>query len=691
MAHFYTAFDSVSTSPSYNKQFAYQYNANGQKASETNLNGVVTQYSYGDQWGNLTQMVQDPHVTNGDSHLARTTSMVYDASGRVLQSSDPKGQISTCSYSSLGQPTTVSSPATANTPAETISYSYGANGRTQTVSDNRGTTSMAYEAGNDRVASVADPVTGTMSYTYGPAGERTMMTLPSGGVWTYSYNSTFNMLGKDDPNSVARLLSRITDDQGRAVDYWMDESGRPYIVRSNQVFDASLNLVTYMQAAYNYDNSTGNNPSAGLTSLANTWNFKNGQGVWQQSMLVQNAYSFDNSGQRLTNQITSSGASRTEQYSYDELNRLKTIDYGDGQTQSYAFDAMGNRLSKQDSVAGTENYSYNAANMLLNRGTASYTNDIDGNTLTGGGRTNTWDSQNRLARCVNGTNTSSFVYGADGIRRQSTVNGTATDFVLDNSMLVRECNHATGASIATYLVGARGPEYRRDEASGQVRWYVYDGLGSVLGEVDPNGTITSSRKYDVYGLVRGGTNPAGTSNHKFVGQLGHPSEDNTGLIYMRARYYDPATGRFGSEDLSRDGSNWFLYCESNPINFVDPSGRETLAEISFSGGGTASIEGISNMTPARFMLWLAQRMGYTLRNLQWASKGGTVLGGSKLYQLLIDLEQKPQIWRHLMAEVDGPGSGWLKAWVAYDGQRVVALLLIDVPNEIITHPTPYGP
>ena len=129
-------------------------------------------------------------------------------------------------------------------------------------------------------------------------------------------------------------------------------------------------------------------------------------------------------------------------------------------------------------------------------------------------------------------------------------------------------------NVATYLAGARGPEYRRDETTGQVRWYIYDGLGSVLGEVDPNGNITSSRKYDVYGLVRGGNNAAGTSNHKFVGQFGHSSEDNTGLTYMRARYYDPAVGRFASEDFAKADANWFLYCDDNPVNRVDASGKD---------------------------------------------------------------------------------------------------------------------
>ena len=173
------------------------------------------------------------------------------------------------------------------------------------------------------------------------------------------------MLPKDEPNSFRRALYNITDDQGRRVDYSLDEVGTP--VRFDQVFDAGGNAVSYCQTDYSYDTAASGSmpPSHGwLQQIQNTFHSKNAQGQWQQSTLVQNAYTLDLTGQRLTNQITSAGgASRTEQYSYDELNRLKTVDYGDGQTQSYAFDATGNRLQKQDSAVGTENYSYNAANI----------------------------------------------------------------------------------------------------------------------------------------------------------------------------------------------------------------------------------------------------------------------------------------------------------------------------------------
>ncbi len=140
-------------------------------------------------------------------------------------------------------------------------------------------------------------------------------------------------------------------------------------------------------------------------------------------------------------------------------------------------------------------------------------------------------------------------------------------------MFVREQNPSAGmANVATYLVGPRGPEYRRDDSSGAIRWYCYDGLGSVLGEVNTTGTLTATRSYDVYGSVRTNAGTS-TSKHKFCGQLGHPSEDETGLIYMRARYMDPVTGRFVSQDPGRQGENWLLYCNNNPINATDDTGQ----------------------------------------------------------------------------------------------------------------------
>ena len=406
--------------------------------------------------------------------------------------------------------------------------------------------------------------------------------------------------------------------------------------------------MTYVQTDYSCDRDPAHvapaclnqNPIHGwLSQIRTTWHsydaVQNGPPVWHTRMVSENGYTYDNVGQRLTNLVMQMvpGAGGAPQYTggtanatnevvsvhnekyetpsgvsrYDALNRLTNVDYGDGQTQVYTFDAMGNRLSKQDSVSGTTNYAVDAANRLTGTtgtGASTYTNDADGNTLTGGGRTNTWDSQNRLVSCILGSNTSTFKYGADGLRRQKTTNSVTTDYAYDGTMMVREGVASSGTLSqvkATYLCGPRGPEYRRDDTqmqtdgqghtfNGKASWYVYDGLGSVVGEVDPLGNLTSSPKYDVYGAVRGNGGTA-TTKQGFVGGLGHLSEAETGLVYMRARYMDPQTGRFVSQDTSYDGPNWFIYCDDNPISNVDADGKSVKSVLEEVG---AIVVGLSS-------------------------------------------------------------------------------------------------
>ena len=253
------------------------------------------------------------------------------------------------------------------------------------------------------------------------------------------------------------------------------------------------------------------------------------------------------------------------------------MNYGDGESQHYTFDPMGNRLT-----LNTESYTYDNLNRLTLRGTHTYGYDANGNnTYVDGAQVNWWDTQNRLMQRLHNGSVCTFTYGADGLRRSMTLGGVTTSFLLDRQNAVQEIQN--GSPAATCLVGPRGVEYRQD-ASGQRRWYIYDGLGSIIAEVDQDGKVnpdqqgneTPLRKYDVYGAIRNSQEVVpGTSNHKFVGSLGHTTEAPTGgLIYMRARYYDPAIGRFISEDPGRNGANWYVYCENNPVNLVDPDGQE---------------------------------------------------------------------------------------------------------------------
>jgi RHS repeat-associated protein len=101
-----------------------------------------------------------------------------------------------------------------------------------------------------------------------------------------------------------------------------------------------------------------------------------------------------------------------------------------------------------------------------------------------------------------------------------------------------------------------------------LRWLLYDGHGNLVRLMAPDYTLSAFQWRGVWGEVQGSLG----TGRGYCANLGHP-EDETGLVYMRARYYEPATGRFISEDPSRDGVNWYLYADGNPVNKADIEGK----------------------------------------------------------------------------------------------------------------------
>ena len=103
----------------------------------------------------------------------------------------------------------------------------------------------------------------------------------------------------------------------------------------------------------------------------------------------------------------------------------------------------------------------------------------------------------------------------------------------------------------------------------------YDGLGSVTALTDDTGAATDTYAYDAFGAVRAST---GSSDNPWL-FTGEQQDADSGLYYLRARYYDPATGRF----LQVDPFPGFLheprtmaryaYVANSPTNYVDYSGQ----------------------------------------------------------------------------------------------------------------------
>jgi RHS repeat-associated protein len=226
-------------------------------------------------------------------------------------------------------------------------------------------------------------------------------------------------------------------------------------------------------------------------------------------------------------------------------------------------------------------YAYNALNQLVSltdeNGTRVFSYDANGNCVNDGKRLYEWDVQNRLVRViVPNEGEVRFRYRVDGMRvEKQVVGGLTTKYIYDGQTVIGEIR--SDGTKRWYVMGAMGYVCRIDEgANGEILardYFVYDGLGSCSALVSSNGIVVAKYDYDVYGSVRDQEGQRANS-FKYVAQIGHVTDEETGLIYMRARYYDPEIGRFVSEDPGQYGVNWFIYANNAPIQYFDMTGRE---------------------------------------------------------------------------------------------------------------------
>ena len=153
--------------------------------------------------------------------------------------------------------------------------------------------------------------------------------------------------------------------------------------------------------------------------------------------------------------------------------------------------------------------------------------------------------------------------------------------------------------VTRYGLGARGIDFMQaktgivmgswcSESGGTLQdasFPLYDGHGNMVNTLSrgSGGSFTlgnsSFRYYDAWGALDTGPGAGNEPRQRYCANLGHLQDDESGLIYMRARYYEPGTGRFVSEDPAMDGSNWYSYCRNNPTNYRDANGREYEAEM----------------------------------------------------------------------------------------------------------------
>ena len=267
---------------------------------------------------------------------------------------------------------------------------------------------------------------------------------------------------------------------------------------------------------------------------------------------------------------------------------------------SYVYDAAGNRTSSKVSEslgnadkrtyvywAGTDRpktdgkygYVYDAVGNLVEKGSA-YTVSTDGTVSFDASSGEYWayeyDLWNRMSGVSHGTagtasatKVASYTYDPEGLRIAKSAAGVTTSYVYgtDGNLLAKSSGTTTEAYVYALgkLVG-----YERIVSGNRARYYTAtDSLGSVTGTTDQGGKLVGRREYADFGSA--GMDGAGEDG-SLEWYTDKEWDEEAGLYYFNARWYDPELGRFLTEDPIRDQDNWYVYCGNNPLSRIDQTG-----------------------------------------------------------------------------------------------------------------------
>lgn len=510
----------------------------------------------------------------------RKTTYTYDALDRVTKVVDPLGRITNTAYDAMGQVAQITQVPNTATPAVTeieASYTYSNNGKLASLADGKGnTTAYAYDP-FDRLLKTTYPDATFEQLTYDAGSNITQRRNRKAELFKYTYDALDRIDAEDVPFSttdidyVYDLVGRLKSisDAGGAIAYAYDTAGR-------------LSSVTQ--------------PNGRKVSSAYDVNGNRTKLTWPDGYFV--SYTYDQLD-RMT-KVSENGTATLATPTWDALSRLTKLAYGNGTSVSFVLPAATNDLTQvknafaggataqfdylynadgertkqtasdaaylwKPTVASNDLYTANTLNQYTKVNTQTITYDTRGNVLSDGVNTFGYDAKNRLISASNTANTSTYAYDPLNRRVKKTVNGIATDYVLDGTREIAEYN---GATLLRRNVWGPGFTPIATISAGGVKSYLHpDALGSVIAVSSATGAVSERHGYGPFGE----TDATAGSAFRYTG---HRLDAETGLGFYKARMYSANIGRFLQPDPIgyADGPNVYAYVRNNPINYVDPTG-----------------------------------------------------------------------------------------------------------------------
>ncbi len=283
---------------------------------------------------------------------------------------------------------------------------------------------------------------------------------------------------------------------------------------------------------------------------------------------------------------------------YDDLHRLKSASGPGFGTFNYNYDSIGNVTLNGEAGAGAYSYGTARPQAVKTVNGVNYTYDLCGNMTRRGGQQLDYDARNRLSKVsASGVTTATFGY-SDGGQRLWKQTSAGLQVWIGGLYEVRN-------GLARFYIFANGKRVCEVEsATGTTHYSHGDHLGSSSVLTSAAGVETRHWEYSPFGRERFGTTQPFAVSHRFTGQV---LDDETGLYYYGARYYDPNLGRFIQPDTvisdlaNPQALNRYAYALNNPLKYTDPTGHESYWEgvgnvyLGFYDAGTAFVGGTIHM------------------------------------------------------------------------------------------------
>ncbi|MDX1430944.1 MAG: RHS repeat-associated core domain-containing protein, partial [Gammaproteobacteria bacterium] len=573
----------------------FVYDGNGNRTELRRPEGNTWRYAY--DGANRLVTVTDP--------LDQETRYAYDKNGNRLAQADALGNVTAFEYDALDRRTRVVYPDTGAGSAE-ATFAYDANGNLVTETDANGrTTTHLNDPLDRRLQSTFETAPGedelaTLLYSYDPNNNLTRVAETYSGatgirISTRAYDAFDRLVEAVDARGETLRYAydangnrtRLTDPDGKVTRYQFDALNRVVgVINAEGVTEYGYDRSS-LQTRVRYPNGTETTQRYDLARRVEQIEHRQGAVT-----LSRYAYAYDDNGNRTEQRESNGGAEELTTYRYDATDRLLEVTYPETVTL-YAYDGAYNRsrettTRRSDSVVTLDQaYVYNARNQLTELRdalagdalVAAFTYDANGNRIAKSGPSEppssyVYDPRDRLTRIETGALvTGEFLYDWQGLRVRKATAGDATRYVYDDQSVLVQTDDA-GATKAKYDYGADRLLSLRP-AAGPSQFYFFDALGSVVNLATATGTLQARYRYDAWGNSRG---TVGDSINPF-GFTGHERDDESGLYYFKARFYDPELGLFLTEDPVEGAPDRppslhrYLYAFGNPTAFIDPDGR----------------------------------------------------------------------------------------------------------------------